>query len=190
MRAPKFGNDDDRVDGLRAEAARFFYDEVASRAAALGGTHWPGEVIYRYHADLAPYVGASADGRRAGSPLADSAGPSQGTDRCGPTAVLASMLKLPLERCLVCCSLNLKFAPSLWNGAGAEVIDLMRTYFARGGFQLQVNVVDRGALEEARRDPASHRGLVVRVGGFSAYFTSLEPALQQEIIDRTAHDAL
>lgn len=189
-KVPKFGNDDDRVDALRAEVARTFYDEISARPAALGGTHWPGEVIFSYHTDLAPSVGASADGRHAGSPLADSAGPSQGTDRAGPTAVIASMLKLPLGRCPTCCSLNLKFTPSLWNGAGGKVLDLLRTYFARGGFQLQVNVVDRRTLEEARREPASHRGLVVRVGGFSAYFTSLSPALQDEIIDRTGHETV
>jgi pyruvate-formate lyase len=189
-RVPKFGNDDDGVDGLRAGVSRFFYDEVRSRPAALGGFHWPGEVIFSYHADLAPYVGASADGRRAFSPLADSAGPTQGTDRRGPTAVLASMLKLPLDRCLTCCSLNLKFTPLLWNGDREKILHLLRGYFARGGFQLQVNVVDRRVLEEARRNPEAHRGLVVRVGGFSAYFTRLEPVLQEEIIHRTGHDAV
>ena len=53
-----------------------------------------------------------------------------------------------------------------------------------------MNVVDRRVLEEARRHPAAHRGLVVRVGGFSAYFTRLEPVLQDEIIRRTGHDAV
>jgi formate C-acetyltransferase len=189
-RAPKFGNDDDRVDRLRVEVSRFFYDEVRARPATLGGFHWPGEVIFSYHADLAPFVGASADGRPAFTPLADSAGPAQGTDRHGPTAVLASMLKLPLDRCLTCCSLNLKFTPLLWNGNPDAIVHLLRGYFARGGYQLQVNVVDRRVLEEARRNPQAHRGLVVRVGGFSAWFTRLEPVLQEEIIRRTGHDAV
>ncbi len=189
-RVPKFGNDDDRVDRLRVEVSRFFYDEVRARPATLGGFHWPGEVIFSYHTDLARYVGASADGRRAFTPLADSAGPAQGTDRNGPTAVLSSMLKLPLDRCLTCCSLNVKFTPLLWNGSPDKIVHLLRGYFARGGFQLQVNVVDRRVLEEARLNPEAHRGLVVRVGGFSAYFTRLEPVLQDEIIRRTGHDAV
>jgi formate C-acetyltransferase len=186
----KFGNDDPAVDGLRASISSEFYAELSSYAAEPGGIHWPGEVIFSYHVDLASQVGASADGRRAGTPLSDSAGPAQGTDLRGPTALLNSMLALPQERCMTCCSLNLKFTPSLWTGAREEVLSLFRSYFARGGFQLQVNVVDARTLEEARRNPAAFRSLVVRVGGFSAYFTQLEPRLQEEIIQRTAHGAL
>jgi pyruvate-formate lyase len=187
LRAPKFGNDEPGVDAIRARITREFYRELGSRAALPGGVHWPGEVIFSYHVDLAPRVGASADGRRAGAPLADSAGAAQGTDTHGPTALLASMLALPQAECRTCCSLNLRFTPGLWNGAREEVIDLLRSYFARGGFQVQVNVVDAATLRRARSSPDAYRSLVVRVGGFSAYFTQLSPALQDEIIGRTAH---
>ena len=188
--APKFGNDDPSVDALRAQITSEFYQEVRSHHAEPGGFHWPGEVIFSYHVDLAPVVGASADGRRAGAPLADSAGAAQGTDLHGPTALLHSMLALPQDRCLTCCSLNVRFTPSLWTRGREEIIALFRSYFQRGGYQVQINVVDARTLQAARRDPASYRSLVVRVGGFSAYFTQLEPKLQEEIIRRTAHGSI
>jgi formate C-acetyltransferase len=66
-----------------------------------------------------------------------------------------------------------------------SVIDLFRTYFANGGFQLQVNVTDRETLLKAKASPEEYAGLIVRVGGFSDYFCRLNPVLQDEIIART-----
>jgi formate C-acetyltransferase len=34
-------------------------------------------------------------------------------------------------------------------------------------------------------DPDSHRNLLVRISGYSAYFVDLTPEMQQEIIDRS-----
>ena len=56
-----------------------------------------------------------------------------------------------------------------------------------GGFQLQLNAVRRETLLAAREHPEQYRDLIVRVGGFSAYFTKLSPEMQQEIIDRNEH---
>ena len=35
--------------------------------------------------------------------------------------------------------------------------------------------------------PDKHRDLIVRVSGYSAYFTELSPQVQQDIIDRSEH---
>jgi formate C-acetyltransferase len=56
-----------------------------------------------------------------------------------------------------------------------------------GGQQLQVNVVDAQTLRAAQADPGSYRDLMVRVAGFSAYFTQLSRDVQEEIISRIAH---
>ena len=40
-------------------------------------------------------------------------------------------------------------------------------------------------LRQAQADPEAHRHLVVRVAGYSAYFTELYKDLQHEIIRRT-----
>jgi formate C-acetyltransferase len=67
---------------------------------------------------------------------------------------------------------------------------LAETYFAEGGMELQFNVVSRETLLAARRDPQKYRNLVVRVSGFSAYFVTLDPVLQDEIINRTEHQGI
>jgi trans-4-hydroxy-L-proline dehydratase len=57
----------------------------------------------------------------------------------------------------------------------------------RGGFELQINTVDRDTLLKARQNPADFADLVVRVGGYSDYFPKLSPAMQDEVIARTEH---
>ena len=64
---------------------------------------------------------------------------------------------------------------------------LVKTYLERGGFEMQINVTDRAILEEARKDPEQYADLVVRIGGYSDYFTRLSPEMQSEVILRTEH---
>ena len=54
-----------------------------------------------------------------------------------------------------------------------------------GGKHIQFNVVDNDTLHKAQEKPQEHRDLVVRVAGYSTYFTLLTRAVQDEIIQRT-----
>ena len=64
---------------------------------------------------------------------------------------------------------------------------LIASCFQSGGQQLQINVVDAATLREAQINPEQYRDLIVRVAGFSAYFTQLGKDVQDEIISRTEH---
>ena len=68
-----------------------------------------------------------------------------------------------------------------------KMLEFVRSFMKLGGFQLQINSVDKHTLLDAREHPENHSDLLVRVGGFSAYFTKLSPEMQQEIIDRNEH---
>jgi formate C-acetyltransferase len=57
----------------------------------------------------------------------------------------------------------------------------------RGGFEMQINVTDKALLERAVEHPEEYRDLVVRIGGYSDYFTRLSSQMQQEVILRTEH---
>ena len=48
-------------------------------------------------------------------------------------------------------------------------------------------MVDDATLIDAQINPEDHRGLVVRVAGYLAFFTELDRAAQDLIISRTAH---
>jgi formate C-acetyltransferase len=60
-------------------------------------------------------------------------------------------------------------------------------YFAQGGNQLQINVVDSETLKDALINPEKHKDIIVRVGGFSDNFVMLDKDIQKEILRRTEH---
>ena len=64
-------------------------------------------------------------------------------------------------------------------------VSLIDRYFAAGGSQMQFNIVSRRTLLEAQKDPEKYSNLLVRVAGYSAYFTQLSKEVQQDIIERT-----
>ena len=51
-----------------------------------------------------------------------------------------------------------------------------------------LNVVNRQTLVNAQKDPEKYRGLIVRIAGYSAYFTELSKDLQDDLIARTQHE--
>jgi len=53
---------------------------------------------------------------------------------------------------------------------------------------LQLNCVTKEELLDAQIHPENHRDLIVRVTGFSALFTSLSPAWQDEFLTRNFYD--
>jgi formate C-acetyltransferase len=69
----------------------------------------------------------------------------------------------------------------------AKFAALLLSYLERGGQQVQPTVTSTDALRAAQQYPDTHRDLIVRVGGFSAYFVELEARFQEDMIRRTAH---
>ena len=53
------------------------------------------------------------------------------------------------------------------------------------GNHVQWNIQDREVYLAAKVNPSAYKDLIVRVGGYSAYFVELDPILQDEIIART-----
>jgi pyruvate-formate lyase len=85
---------------------------------------------------------------------------------------------------------NLRLSKSMLATAQglASLRSLIETYLHRGGFEIQVNVVSAEILREAQAHPEEYPDLLVRVAGYSDYFTNLGRTLQDEVIARTEHD--
>jgi len=186
-----FGNDDPRVDDLAKRVTQLFDRCVSAHVNTRGGRWMPGFYSMTCHQGFGQRMAAMPSGRRAGKPLADGLAPTDGSDRLGPTASLNSVARLDHSRFANGINLNIKFDAGTVAGAeGRAVLEgLVRGYFDQGGMQIQINVLDPAVLEEAMRDPESHRNLLVRISGYCAYFVDLTPAMQQELIDRTRQRA-
>jgi formate C-acetyltransferase len=83
--------------------------------------------------------------------------------------------------------LNMKFLPAFFDGKQAleKFVTLLRSFCSLGIPHIQFNVVSAEMLREAQSSPDKYGHLVVRVAGYSAYFTELDRELQDEIIRRT-----
>ena len=187
--APKYGNDHAGVDALAAEVADFVYREIRAFPCARGGRFLPSHIMFETFVWAGMEVGATPDGRRAGEPLADSAGPMQGRDTNGPTAMLRSVARLPQRLAVGTPVLNMRFLKSTLAGSEARrrLRNLIETYFRLGGLQVQISVVDRAELEDALIHPEAHENLIVRIGGYSTYFNRLSQELKMEVIKRTEY---
>jgi formate C-acetyltransferase len=178
LAAPKFGNDDDYVDKITKDCFNIMVKELRGYKTLTGGKYRAVIAPTTAHIQGALACGATPDGRKAGTPLADACSPSQGTDLAGPTAAVKSVAKIEHINCACGSVFNMRLAK--WS-------DLIRTYFDLGGWELQFNTVDAETLREAQRHPEQYGDLLIRVVGYSAHFVQLDRAIQDDIISRTEH---
>lgn len=187
----KYGNDDDRVDLIGKDLVDFLYDEVNKYESPRGGKYRLALYTIASNVLFAKHTGATPDGRKAFDNLADggvSAG--HGRDKLGATALLNSVVKLTPSKMLGSSLLNLRLTPNFLTDENKEKIaDLVRTYFKHGGQHIQFNVFDENVLRDAQKNPEKYPTLMVRVAGFSVLFTTIEKALQDDIIERTCQES-
>jgi formate C-acetyltransferase len=127
-------------------------------------------------------------------PLSDGSSASQGADKIGPTAVLLSnyATKNPGYRERASRLLNIKLSPSCVAGRiGTEkLVQFIQTWHDLKLWHVQFNVINTDTLRRAQEHPEDYRNLLVRIAGYSAYFTELSKDLQDDIIARTEQEAV
>ena len=187
--APKFGNDDDYVDLVTRDAVQFGNREVMKYHNIFGGQAQAGIIAVTSGIPFGSVVGALPSGRKAGQPLADNSSSSAGNDRLGPTAIARSVGKLDTAALRNGTLLNLRLSPQSTSGPGGlrKMASFVRGLCDVGCWHVQFNVVDTCTLREAQEKPEEFRDLLVRVAGYSAYFTQLHRDVQEDIIHRTEH---
>ncbi|MCL1828846.1 MAG: hypothetical protein FWG32_05035 [Oscillospiraceae bacterium] len=186
--APKYGNDDDYADLIAVDIYAFLHETMTAVKSAYGGTYEESPHSLSWHGSAGMKVGALPSGRRARVALADGAvSPCQGTDTCGPTAIINSAGKID-QAPILGTLFNMKFLPNALKTDEdiQKLSTLIRTYFNDyGGKHIQFNVIDKETLLDAQKNPQRHRNLIVRVSGYSALFVELNSTIQNEIIMRT-----
>lgn len=184
----KYGNDVEWVDELGNRWVHFFNERIRSYKNYRGGDYVLGLYTVSAHVPMGQNVGASPDGRHAASPLADGGiSPMYGQDLHGPTAVLASVSRMPSLLAGNGTLLNMKFLPSFFHSEKdrEKFASFLKAFVRMPIHHVQFNVVKREDLLEAKKHPERYLGLTIRVAGYTAYFVELAEDLQDEIIERT-----
>jgi pyruvate-formate lyase len=184
----KWGNGYPECDELAREVTSNIFEETYKYKTYKGGVYAPFIISMTSHTYDGRIGIASPDGRLAGKPFAASCNPYN-VEKNGPTGVMRSVAALDFSE--VCgCAVNIRMHPS---GIGKTTearnkwISLIKTYFSLGGQQLQPTVVSTEVLKAAQQNPEPYRNIIVKVGGYSAYFTDLGKEIQDEVISRTEH---
>ncbi|MCD7896851.1 MAG: formate C-acetyltransferase/glycerol dehydratase family glycyl radical enzyme [Planctomycetaceae bacterium] len=190
-KAPKFGNDVQWVDDIGQKWIAYFAGKFAGLKNYRGGPYHTGLYTVSAHVPMGANVGASPDGRRAGTPLADGGMSAvYGRDTNGPTALLRSVSRIDAKLGSNGTLLNMKFLPQFFKTEEgiAKFSSLLRAFVHLRINHVQFNVVNREDLLAAQKNPDNFPHLTIRVAGYTAYFTELSKELQDEIIARTTFD--
>lgn len=186
-----YGNDDDYADEIAQYVISKYCECIEHRPNARGGEFRPGVYSVSINVPCGMGCAATPDGRVSGEPVSDCLGPAHpggvAHDVKGPMGVADSLSKLDQARIANGVILNWKFTPDTLSGeVGLDnFMNLMQGYFCKGGMQSQFNVTDKAILQKAQKEPEKYKDLMVRVAGYSAFFTELSPELQQDLINRT-----
>lgn len=190
----KYGNDDDYVDRLIADAYQDYIREITKYhntrygRGPIGGGYYAGTSSISANVPHGAATMATPDGRNAGEPLAEGCSPAHNRDTKGPTAVFKSVSKLPVGEITGGVLLNQKVSPSMMEEERnvEKLILMVRTFFdTLKGFHVQFNIVSRETMLDAQIHPEQHKDLIVRVAGYSAFFNALSRMTQDDIIERT-----
>ncbi len=192
--APAYGNNDPRADEIGKRLDREALDFTARYSKELG-VHLDLRLVpFTSHVPFGKVVAATPNGRLAWTPLSDGSSASQGADRNGPTAVLLSNFATKNLGCRDRAArlLNIKLSPSCVAGdVGTEkLVQFIQAWHDLRLWHIQFNVLNTDTLREAQRHPEDYRSLLVRIAGYSAYFTELSKDLQDDIIARTEQQAV
>lgn len=185
--ASKFGNDYDAADNIAIMVHEGICNMIRNQRNKLRLDSLLAVVINNgTNVGMGQKTGATPDGRKALEPLSNANSAFSGCDKEGITALMKSMTKLDTS-IHAGANQNIKFSPSLFEKNKEVGMKLLDSFFELGGQQTNLTIVNQKDLEDAMINPEKHENLLVRVGGYTAKFVTLEKDLQKDILKRTAY---
>lgn len=183
---PRYGSGGSRADDVGVRVSRLFTEIVKERPTPHGFNLIPGIFSWAATIAMGKDVGATPNGRHAGSPISHGPNPDPGFRKDAAPTALAHTVASVQPGYGNTAPMQIEFDPGLSQSREDidKVVALIRTHFDLGGTQINMNILDKKKILEAHRDPSLHPDLVVRVTGFSAYFASLSPEMRQIVVDR------
>lgn len=184
---PKYGNDDAYADDVMVELHDFMCNNIRDQRDRTN-LHWYLNVLInnKQNTILGRWVGASADGRKAGKEMANANTPAGGNDKKGITALVNSLVK-PRHDIHAGTVQNMRFGTDFISNDKAKFDSIVSTYFKKGGAQAMITVLNHTDLEKALVEPEKYKDLFVRIGGFSARYIDLPRDVQMEILSRKTY---
>ena len=182
----KFGQWNSLSEQWVRRITKVFSEIVLAQETKEGEKFIPGMFSWSQTIHFGKVVGATPDGRLAGTPINHGANPMPGSVQSG------SMTRMSEAVLAAQCGygntspFQIELDPGVSGTPEAvdKVLALFETHLRRGGTLINVNIVDADKIRAAHVNPELYPDLVVRVTGFTAYFISLSPEFRQLVVDR------
>lgn len=203
---PRFGNNDDGADNIAKDVVNVIYNELMKHYKA-GGIYreaYPTLSILTITANVAygAKTGVLPDGAFLGDengervgrapkePFAPGANPSNGQDKEGVIASMASLSKIPFAECLDGISLTITIVPQVLGNSPSQLVEILDTMTDAGLYHSNINVITKEKLLDAYENPDKYNygTIVVRISGYAVDFLKLPKEAQLDIINRTFHE--
>ncbi|MDD3334192.1 MAG: pyruvate formate lyase family protein [Eubacteriales bacterium] len=190
-KAPKLGRDS-QCEPIADALLTAFGDAVRPLKNERGGCFRAGTgsaMYYLWHAEHLPTL---CNGHQTGEKLPANFSPSLLLQDAGPLSVLRAMARPALSHAMNGGPLTLELHDTVFRTQEGvdKVARLVQSYIKLGGHQLQLNAVSPETLLDAKKHPENHRGLIVRVWGWSGHFVQLDQAYQEQIITRVSYHSV
>lgn len=183
---PKFGDDDDGVDGIAVELMNSFANAVEPLRNDRGGCVRAGTGSAMFYLWYADNIGSALSGHMRGDAFSANYAPELFVRSKGPLSVILSFTKPNLTRTINGGPLTMEFHSSIFRDEDSahKVASLVRAFVQNGGHQLQLNSVNKETMLDAQKNPDEYKNLIVRIWGWSAYFVELDREYQDHVIAR------
>jgi pyruvate-formate lyase len=186
----RYGHGGTLADRWALRLSRLFSQMVAGARTPDGHLTIPGLFSWANTIAFGKTVEATPNGRKAGEPINQGANPNPGFRKDGAFSAAGNAVAMVQPGYGNTAPWQLDLDPMIMDndealGNIAAVID---AHFELGGTLININIFDGKKIREAYEDPAKYPDLVVRVTGFTAYFSALSPEFRQMIVDRIIVD--
>ncbi len=182
-RVDKWGRDSGEINQLASEISEDLSQILSGIPNSRGGWFESSLFTNTGYVSLRD-TEATPDGRKQGEILSRGMGPSEAVGQTNISRIMEGLAKLRMENYPASAVLYLDFPFSPNNMDSTIFSAVIRSFLDVGGNVVDFNLTDATVLEEAQKNPERYKNLIVRVWGFSAYFTSLDEELQNEMINR------
>lgn len=188
----RFGRGGGRGDRWAVRLTEILDQEVAGKRTPAGYRMIPGWFSWADTVRFGKNVGATPNGRRAHAPISHGANPNPGFRKDNALTAMARAVASvqPGYGNTAPWQLELDIGYAKTGQAVENLMALMEAHFELGGTLININIVDAEKILAAHANPELYPDLIVRVTGFSAYFTSLSKEFRQLVVDRLIREAV
>ena len=176
-----------RVNKLFSDLVRGEVEIIRAEAPDYPAIQFiPGWFSWSNTLEFGSHVRATPNGRHNGEAINHGANPTFGYRKDGAVTAMANSIAAIQPFYGNCAPVQLELDPQLANTPEGvdKMVSMIRTILETGNTLLNINIIDKHKVLEAHKDPSKFPDLVVRVTGFTAYFSMLSPEFRQLVVDR------